>query len=64
MDRGSGCGRSTAAVLAIPRSSGMRVTGRPGHEITLCEPDPDNPCAAATWNDLEYLAATGSGPSG
>jgi hypothetical protein len=37
----------------------MRVTGRPGHELYLCEPDP----AADPWprgrGRPEYLAATG-----
>jgi tRNA (mo5U34)-methyltransferase len=43
---GSLCGDPTnwwvpnhAAVMALLRSAGMRVTGRPGHEIYLCVPD-------------------------
>jgi tRNA (mo5U34)-methyltransferase len=48
-----------AAVEAMLRSSGMRVTARPGHELYLCEPDP----AAAAWprgrGRPELLAATG-----
>lgn len=48
-----------AAVEAMLRSSGMRITGRPGHEIYLCEPDP----RADAWPDrngrAEYLSATG-----
>jgi tRNA (mo5U34)-methyltransferase len=44
---GSLCGDPTnwwvpnhAAVVALLRSAGLRVTGRPGHEIYLCAPDP------------------------
>jgi tRNA (mo5U34)-methyltransferase len=48
-----------AAVEAMLRSAGMRVTSRPGHEIYLCEPDPSNPACTRTWNEAEYLAATG-----
>lgn len=48
-----------AAVEAMLRSSGMRVTARPGHEIYFCEPDP----AVAAWPQgrgrAEFLAATG-----
>jgi tRNA (mo5U34)-methyltransferase len=49
-----------AAVEAMLRSAGMRMTGRPGHEIYLCQPDPANPPCTRTWNAAEYLAATGS----
>jgi tRNA (mo5U34)-methyltransferase len=48
-----------AAVLAILRSSGMRVVGRAGHEVYICEPDPANPSCIQTWNRLEYESATG-----
>ena len=48
-----------AAVEAMLRSSGLRVTGRPAHEMYLCEPDPE----AAAWprgrGRAELLAATG-----
>jgi tRNA (mo5U34)-methyltransferase len=48
-----------AAVEAMLRSSGLRVTGRPGHEMYLCAPDPD----AWTWvrgrGAAELLSATG-----
>lgn len=48
-----------AGVEALLRSSGMRVTARPGHEIYFCEPDP----AADTWprgrGRAELLSATG-----
>jgi len=48
-----------AAVEAMLRSSGLRVTGRPGHEMYLCAPDPD----ARTWvrgrGAAELHAATG-----
>lgn len=45
-----------AAVEAMLRTSGMRVTGHPGHEIYLCEPAPASP---PTWDRGELLAATG-----
>jgi tRNA (mo5U34)-methyltransferase len=48
-----------AAVLALLRSAGLRVLANPGHEIYVCEPDPDRPSSAATWNRAELLAATG-----
>ena len=48
-----------AAVEAMLRSAGMRVTGRPGHEIYLCQPDPDRPSSVATWNAGEFISATG-----
>ncbi len=50
---------SHAGVLALLRSAGMRVLAQPGHEIYVCEPDPDRPSSAATWNRDEFLAATG-----
>jgi tRNA (mo5U34)-methyltransferase len=48
-----------AAVEAMLRSAGMSVTGRPGHEIYLCAPDPNRPSCVATWNAAELLSATG-----
>ncbi len=48
-----------AGVEAMLRSSGLRVTGRPGHEIYLCEPDPEHPSCVASWNRAEFDAATG-----
>ena len=51
-----------AAVLAMLRSSGMRVVSQPGHEMYVCEPDPDNPSCVDTWNAEEYLAVTGHSP--
>jgi tRNA (mo5U34)-methyltransferase len=49
-----------AAVEAMLRSSGLRVTGRPGHEIYLCEPDPTRQGWARGQGRAEFLAATGS----
>jgi tRNA (mo5U34)-methyltransferase len=43
-----------AACEAMLRSSGLRVTGRPAHEIYLCEPD-----ARSETRRAEMLAATG-----
>ena len=48
-----------AAVEAMLRSAGMRVTGRPAHEIYLCEPDPATPSCVTTWNAAELKSATG-----
>lgn len=46
-----------AAVEALLRSAGLRVTGYPGDEIYLCEPNPDAPSCMTTWNSEEYLSA-------
>jgi len=48
-----------ACVEALLRSSGMKVTGHPGHELYLCEPSPEAPSCIETWNRAEYLSATG-----
>ena len=48
-----------AGVEALLRSSGLKVTSRPAHEMYLCEPDPANPAAASTWNKAELFSATG-----
>ena len=50
-----------AAVEAMLRSAGMKVTGKPGHEIVLCEPDSEKPSCVATWNAAELRSATGKG---
>jgi tRNA (mo5U34)-methyltransferase len=52
-----------ACVEAIVRASGMRVTQALGHEIYLCEPDPEHPSAVSTWNIDELLSATGAADS-
>jgi tRNA (mo5U34)-methyltransferase len=50
-----------SGVLALLRSAGLDVAGRPGHEIYLCRPaaeiSPDRP-----WMEEELLAATGRAP--
>lgn len=46
-----------AAVEAMLRSSGLRITARPGTETYLCEPDPANPACITTWNHAEFAAA-------
>ncbi|HEV2294269.1 MAG TPA: TIGR04290 family methyltransferase [Tepidisphaeraceae bacterium] len=48
-----------ACAIAMLRSSGMSVVGRPGHEIYLCEPDRARPSCIETWNAAEFHAATG-----
>lgn len=49
-----------AGVEALLRSAGMRITGYPGHEIYVCEPNSESPSCVTTWNEAEYLAATGT----
>ena len=46
-----------AAVEAMVRSCGFRVTARPGHEIYLCEPSGDDAATRAVHDELR--AATG-----
>jgi tRNA (mo5U34)-methyltransferase len=48
-----------AGIMAMLRSSGLRVVARPGKEVYLCEPDLENPSCVTTWNNKEYLSATG-----
>jgi tRNA (mo5U34)-methyltransferase len=48
-----------AGVEAMLRASGMRVTGRPAHEIYLCEPDPTSRPWPRDAGRAEFLAATG-----
>jgi tRNA (mo5U34)-methyltransferase len=48
-----------AGVEAMLRSSGLRVTGRPGHEIYLCEPNPDQLAWTRGRGRGELLSATG-----
>lgn len=45
-----------AAVEAMLRSAGFRITQRPGHEIYICEPTAADAARSAT---PEFLAATG-----
>lgn len=51
-----------AGVEAMLRSSGLRITGAPDHELYLCEPDPEHPSCVSTWNAGELHAAAGLGP--
>jgi tRNA (mo5U34)-methyltransferase len=48
-----------AGVEAMLRSSGLRVVGRPGHEIYLCEPDPTSQPWTRGRGRAELLSATG-----
>jgi tRNA (mo5U34)-methyltransferase len=48
-----------ACIEAMLRASGMRVAARPGDEIYMCEPDPVNLSVLKTWDEEEYMAATG-----
>jgi tRNA (mo5U34)-methyltransferase len=46
-----------AAVEALLRSSGLKIVNYPGHEIYLCELNPNSPSCVTTWNRGEFLAA-------
>jgi tRNA (mo5U34)-methyltransferase len=48
-----------AGVEAMLRSAGLRITGRPGHEIYLCEPDESGTAWPRAEGRAELLAATG-----
>ncbi|MGI8546071.1 MAG: TIGR04290 family methyltransferase [Gemmatimonadaceae bacterium] len=48
-----------AGVEAMLRSSGLRVTDRPGHEIYLCEPDENEPAWPRADGVAELRSATG-----
>jgi tRNA (mo5U34)-methyltransferase len=63
-DRTNWWAANHAAAEAMLRSSGFRVTARPGREIYLCEPDTANPSCSVTWNSDEYQAAVGNSRCG
>lgn len=44
-------------VEAMLRTSGFQIYSRPGNEIFLCKPDPENRGVSRTWNESEYLSA-------
>ncbi len=48
-----------AAVEAMLRSSGLQVTGHPGHEIYLCSPRISNVSLENNMKEAELLSATG-----
>jgi tRNA (mo5U34)-methyltransferase len=48
-----------AGVEAMLRSSGLRVTARPGHELYLCEPNREEPGWPQTRGVAELRSATG-----
>jgi tRNA (mo5U34)-methyltransferase len=48
-----------AAVEAMLRSAGMKVVNHPGHEIYVCQPDPQHPSCVTTWDAAKLLSATG-----
>jgi len=48
-----------AACEAMLRSSGLRIVSRPGHEMYLCEPDPDADVWPRRRGRAELLSATG-----
>ena len=50
-----------ACVEAMLRSTGMRIVGRPGHEMYLCEPGIRSRDVQRGWDAEELLSATGCG---
>lgn len=48
-----------AAILAMLRSCGFKVTHRPGHEVYICGKDPGRESVCEGWNRSEYLSAIG-----
>lgn len=48
-----------SCIDAMLRTCGFKITARPGHEITVCQPDENNPAVAKDWNRSEYLSAIG-----
>ena len=46
-----------AACEALLRSAGLKVVGRPGHEMYLCTPDPDADVGIPHLREAEYAAA-------
>jgi tRNA (mo5U34)-methyltransferase len=55
-----------AAVLAMLRTSGLRVLAQPGHEIYLCEPDraERSPCAELVASELRSIFPSAQEPRG
>jgi tRNA (mo5U34)-methyltransferase len=58
-DRTNWWAANHAGIMAMLRSSGLRVISRPGRELYVCEPDQENPSCVSTWDAEEYLSATG-----
>jgi tRNA (mo5U34)-methyltransferase len=50
-----------AACEAMLRSSGLRIVGRPGHEMYLCEPYESSAAWPRSRGRAELLSATGAG---
>lgn len=48
-----------AGIVAMLRTTGLRVTAQPAHEIYLCEPIEKTVAAGMTYDRDELLAATG-----
>lgn len=44
---------------AMLRSSGLRIVSAPLDEFYICQPDPTSRTSMWSWNESEYLAATG-----
>lgn len=48
-----------AAVKAMARTCGLKLSRNPGHEIYFFEPDPGQPSILDGWNRSEFLSAIG-----
>lgn len=48
-----------AAVGAMLRTCGLKITDNPLDEVYICTPDPDNSSILDEWNRSEYLSAIG-----
>jgi tRNA (mo5U34)-methyltransferase len=48
---------NAAGVEAMLRSAGLKIIAEPGHEIYLCQPDPDAHIGVPELRDAEYHAA-------
>lgn len=46
-----------SGVEAMLRTCGFEICKRPGKEIFLCKPNPENPGISKSWNESEYLSA-------
>ena len=51
---------NVTCVEAMLRSCGFRILAQPGHEVFVCEPNPQKPSVNTTWNRSEYLSAIGA----
>lgn len=50
---------NSSCIEAMLRTCGFKITGKPGNELFLAEPDPERPGVTDTWDESEYLSAVG-----